>query len=151
MHTFDPISPSWDFIPRMSFFERQKATHESFKFHWFGCYTISVPKSTSDGMTVPFFAEMMTLRRITAFGPGVVPAMLHDNICANPSARYYLPASEIYENHIPHRHGPHVIRELSRKERALIFKHALDVRPAGIYNDIIWKSVKFGSEYLGYC
>lgn len=124
---------------------------EPFKFYWFGRYPFSVTeKDVSDGLSIPVAVSIATFGKLDAFMPGVVAGFVHDPICKNQNQTYRLPQMEMQDSG-PTMGYPHVRRQLTRAERALIFKHALECRQAGWAHDLLWRGVRFGSRYLGAC
>lgn len=151
-HRFDPPDPKLAFLEPDGFFSRRKARPEPFVFYWFGLYPFHVTEQdVSDGLSIPVPVSMLSFGKLDAFMPGVVAGLVHDPICKNIEREYLLPVYEITEQEAPRIRAVHIERPLSRGERALIFKHALECRRAGWAHDLLWRGVRFGSRYLGAC
>lgn len=177
-HYYDVPHPSWHPIDRTSYWERQRVKVVTpFALFWYGLFPLRVPAGDiSDGLSIPIVIELLTLRRLHAFAPGVVPAFVHDEVCEHPARAYYLPVDELTGEPLEDAEtivqGVYEWRALTRPERALIFRDALAARQTVIaapgemagadVRDIptrkptrhqrrLWRGVKAGSKYFGYC
>lgn len=100
---------------------------------------INRPCKNLDGFSIPFLFETLTAGRLSNIMPGLQVSATHDKLCAEPNAQYFI-------------NGEY--RALTRKERVQVFHDAAKsvehLFPGGL-EYWMYKVVRFGSRYLGYC